>query len=110
MGVFTHHEAATDAACCDAKWRELLLRYYPGLDFRGLEQQMNIVWWHNYRIFFMPFYAIEYAIAQLGAVQNLAASRKNKAQTMQRYRAAMALGNTQSLPQPFSHSRNQPEF
>ena len=97
--VYTYHDAATDAACCDAKWRELLLRYFPGVDFRGLEHEMLAPWWHNHRIFFTPFYAIEYAIAQLGAVQIWQNSRQNRRLAMKHYRAALALGNTKSLPE-----------
>jgi oligoendopeptidase F len=56
-------------------------------------------WWHNYRIFFMPFYAIEYAIPQLGTVQLWQKSRQNRVEALKRYRTALALGNTKSLPE-----------
>ena len=45
----------------------------------------------------MPFYYIEYGIAQLGAIAIWQQYRQQPAQTVERYRAALQLGYTRSI-------------
>ena len=55
-------------------------------------------WYRQLHIFEYPFYYIEYGIAQLGALQLWRSSRSDPAGTTRRYREALALGGTVSLP------------
>ena len=45
----------------------------------------------------MPFYYIEYGIAQLGAIAIWKQYRQHPAQTVERYRTALRLGYTRSI-------------
>jgi oligoendopeptidase F len=49
----------------------------------------------------VPFYYIEYGIAQLGALQLWALSRTDPAQALTRYKQALALGGSRPLAELF---------
>ncbi len=90
-----------DPRNCDAAWTELWQRFMPGVDWSGLEAEMETGWQRKLHIFRIPFYYIEYGLAQLGAVQVWANSLKNPIGAVQSYRKALALGGTVTLPQLF---------
>jgi oligoendopeptidase F len=50
----------------------------------------------------VPFYYVEYAIAQLGALQLWVKSRDDAHRALANYRAALRLGGTRSLPELFA--------
>lgn len=100
--VYTHHTTASDPVNCDAKWAELWDRFMVGIDYTGLETEKETGWQRKLHIFQLPFYYIEYGLAQLGAAQVWANALNNQAQAVADYRKALALGGTGSLPQLFS--------
>lgn len=99
--IYTHHEEATDPANCDAKWLELWERFMPGVDYSGVEDAVKYRWRRQLHIFQLPFYYIEYGLAQLGAVQVWANSLKDNEKALNDYRRALSLGATRSLPELF---------
>lgn len=99
--IYTHHEEATNPANCDAKWLELWERFMPGVDYSGVEDAIKYRWRRQLHIFQLPFYYIEYGLAQLGAVQVWANSLKDADQALRDYRHALSLGATRRLPQLF---------
>ncbi len=99
--VYTHHEAASNPVNCDAKWSELWDRFIPGIDFSGYEDVKATGWQRKLHIFQIPFYYIEYGLAQLGAVQVWANSLTDQAQAVRQYRHALSLGGTKTLPELF---------
>lgn len=96
--VYTHHDAAADPANCDAKWAELWGRFMPGVDWSGLEEELKTGWHRKLHIHQVPFYYVEYGMAQLGAVQVWSNALKDQAGAVARYRRALALGGTKPLP------------
>ena len=82
----------------DAAWLEMRSRFERGVDWSGLEPERVSRWYRQLHIFEYPFYYIEYGIAQLGALQLWRASLSDPAGTVRRYRDALALGGTASLP------------
>jgi oligoendopeptidase F len=100
--VYTHPDAASDPANCDAKWGELWDRFMPGIDYTGLEDVRVTGWQRKLHIFQIPFYYIEYGLAQLGAVQVWANALTDQAGAVRAYRQALALGGTATLPELFS--------
>jgi oligoendopeptidase F len=88
-----------DAAARDAAWLEIRSRYERGVDWSGLDEERVARWYRQLHIFEYPFYYIEYGIAQLGALQLWQASRADPLGTVQRYKAALALGGTKPLPE-----------
>ena len=58
-------------------------------------------WYRQLHIFLYPFYYIEYAIAQIGALQVWRNARRDRGTAVRRYREALALGATRPLPELF---------
>jgi oligoendopeptidase F len=98
--AYTHPEGA-DPRACDAKWAELWHTYKQGVDYSGLEDWVMTGWQRKLHIMEIPFYYIEYGLAQLGAAQVWANSLHDPQQALSAYRQALALGNTRTLPQLF---------
>ena len=95
-------EVAKDARNCDAKWSELWDRFRKGQDWSGLQAEKETGWHRKLHIFKIPFYYVEYGLAQLGAAQVWARSLENQAQAVANYRKGLALGGTRTLPELFS--------
>ena len=89
---------AHDPVQRDRMWLELRERFEPGVDWAGLTEERVSRWYRQLHIFLYPFYYIEYAIAQLGALQVWRNARRDQASAVRRYREALALGATASLP------------
>lgn len=100
--VYMNHAAASDPANCDAKWTALWDRYMVGIDYSGFEDIKATGWHRKLHIFQVPFYYVEYGLAQLGAVQVWANSLIDHAQAVRSYRKALALGGTAPLPELFA--------
>jgi oligoendopeptidase F len=97
--VYTHPQAARDAANCDAAWFDLWDRFIPAIDWSGLQAAKETGWQRKLHIFRYPFYYVEYGLAQLGAVQVWHNARHDQAGAVAQYRSALALGGTEPLPQ-----------
>ncbi len=87
-----------DAAARDAAWLDLRSRFEPGVDWTGLEAERVARWYRQLHIFLYPFYYIEYAIAQIGALQVWRNARRDPERAVAAYRRFLALGATRSLP------------
>jgi oligoendopeptidase F len=85
----------------DAAWLELHRRYNVAGDWSGFDASRESLWHHKQHIFQVPFYYIEYGIAQLGALQVWRNSRADAADALARYRRALSLGGTVPLPALF---------
>jgi oligoendopeptidase F len=88
-----------DAAARDAAWLRFRSRFERGIDWSELERERITRWYRQLHIFLYPFYYIEYGIAQIGALQVWRNSLQDQGRAVRRYREALALGNTQSLPE-----------
>ncbi len=100
--AYTHADAAMDPAQCDAEWGRLWDEYMVGIDYSGLEDVKVTGWHRKLHIFQIPFYYIEYGIAQLGAVQVWGNALRDQANAVAAYRRALALGGTVGLPELFA--------
>jgi oligoendopeptidase F len=98
--LYAELSAAPSIVRIDAKARELIARFMPQTDWSGLERELEKVW-HYHHIFTSPFYYIEYGLSWLGALQVWQNSLKNPEATMAKYKAALALGNSRSVPELF---------
>ena len=91
-----------DAAARDAAWLRIRARFERGVDWSGLEQERVARWYRQLHIFELPFYYIEYGIAQLGALQVWRRALGDQADAVSRYRQALALGGTRPLPEVYA--------
>lgn len=111
--IYEHPREALDPARCDEQFVELMMRFFPSEIWRGFEPALAMTWRRLPHIFQLPFYYIEYAIAQLGAIQLWAQAQDNQAAVFASLCRAMALGNTVPLPElyhaagiPFAFDRD----
>lgn len=96
--VYEHPEAAIDPDQCDATWAALWDRFMVGIDYSGLEPDKRNGWHRKHHIHRLPFYYVEYGLAQLGAVQVWRNALADQAGAVAAYRRALALGGTVELP------------
>jgi oligoendopeptidase F len=82
-------------------WLELMGRFGGDVDWTGYEAALTNLWHRQLHIFIHPFYYVEYGIAQLGALQVWANSKKDKAQALEKYHHALSLGGSRPLPELF---------
>lgn len=99
--VYTDAPEEVDADQLDQKWSELWDRFMPDIDYSGLQAEKAGGWQRKEHIFTSPFYYIEYGLAQLGALQVWRNALHDRTQAVGRYRQALALGYTRSLPELF---------
>lgn len=100
--VYENPDAAMDAPNCDAAWATQWHRFMVGVDWSGLDQEMMTGWHRKLHIHELPFYYVEYGLAQLGAVQVWSNSLRDQAGAVASYRRALALGGTKPLPELFA--------
>jgi oligoendopeptidase F len=82
-------------------WLDLMDRFGGDVDWSGYEEARKNLWHRQLHIFIHPFYYVEYGIAQLGALQVWAQSKKNRAQALADYHRALSLGGSRPLPELF---------
>ena len=84
------------------QWLDILAEFKDDvLDYSGLEVYRNNSWQRQLHLFEVPFYYIEYGIAQLGAIGIWMQYKNDKELAMDNYCKALALGGTRTLPQLF---------
>lgn len=84
------------------EWLNILAEFKDDvLDYSGLENFRNNSWQRQLHLYEVPFYYIEYGIAQLGAIGIWMQYKNNKELAMENYCKALALGGTKTLPQLF---------
>lgn len=83
-------------------WREINGRFESQLiDWTGYENIRGYSWQKQLHIFEVPFYYIEYGMAQLGAVALWREYRRNPAQAIQNYENALKLGYSRTIGEIF---------
>jgi oligoendopeptidase F len=67
-------------------------RFSSGVDWTGLEDLRKVRWMQQLHIFEVPFYYIEYGMAQLGALAIYKNYRENKSKALKQYQDFLNLG------------------
>ena len=94
-----------------AKWIEILNEFEDEvIDYSGLENYRSNSWQRQLHLFEVPFYYIEYGIAQLGAIGMWMQFKANRQLAMDNYCKTLALGGTKTLPQLFESAGLQFDF
>lgn len=71
------------------------------IDFTGLDEYRRFGWQRQLHLFEVPFYYIEYGIAQLGAIGLWQQYKQNPETAINNYITALQLGGTRTLPELF---------
>ncbi len=81
-------------------WVRIMNEFTSGsIDVSGLDEYRKISWQRQLHLFEVPFYYIEYGIAQLGAIGMWMQYKKNPQQALDNYMKALSLGGTKTLPE-----------
>ncbi len=82
-------------------WLVLRRRLGGGEDWSGYEEAQSYNWHRQLHLFTVPFYYIEYGIAQTGALQVWRNAKKDRKKAIAKFREGESLGWTRSLPELF---------
>ncbi len=98
--IYTHpgHTRDERAAC----WLSLMDRFGGIEDWSGFPKARAHIWHRQLHIFEIPFYYVEYGIAQLGALQLWQAARRDLPAALDHYLAGLSLGGSRPLPELFA--------
>ena len=93
--------AGADRDARDAKWLEIAavgVRSGRRLELGSKRERVGR-WYRQLHIFELPFYYIEYGIAQLGALQVFRNAVRDPREAVANYKRFLALGGTRPLPE-----------
>lgn len=86
------------AADREETFKQIYNRFGAGFaDWEDLQTQFGNVWQKQLHLFEVPFYYIEYAIAQLGAIAVWKNYKENPERALEQYLAALSLGYTKPM-------------
>ncbi len=100
--IYTHPGHTRDER--KAFWLSLMDRFGGIENWSGFENARANMWHRQLHIFEIPFYYVEYGIAQLGALQLWQAARRDLPSTLNNYLAGLSLGGSRPLPELFQTS------
>ena len=83
-------------------WLSLRDKFGSNMNWSGNEKFRELSWQQQGHLYGVPFYYVEYGIAQLGALQLWQTHRNNPEKALKDYSNAMELGNTKTLPDLFA--------
>ncbi len=90
------HTVAERYAC----WLQISKDFGTGVvDYTGLEHHLQRSWQAQLHLFEVPFYYIEYGMAQLGAIAVWRNYKQNPELAIKNYKNALALGYTKTIPE-----------
>jgi oligoendopeptidase F len=96
--IYEHPKHTVDERA--AYWVKLADEFSTGMiDTTGLEHFRPNEWQRQLHLFEVPFYYIEYGIAQLGAIGLWMQFKQNQQKALSNYINALSLGGTKTLPE-----------
>ena len=99
--IYEHPQHTNDERT--EKWMEILKEFSTNsIDYTGLEEYRKIGWQRQLHLFEVPFYYIEYGIAQLGAIGLWMQYQQNPQKALENYIHALSLGGTKPLPELYA--------
>ena len=91
-------------------WLSIRDKFGSDMDWTGHTDFKELSWQQQGHLFGVPFYYIEYGIAQLGSLQLWKTQMGDPQKALDDYANAMSLGNTRTLPELFSAADLELEF
>jgi len=94
--IYTNH--SHNAADREEAFKQIYTNFGGGFaNWDGLEPQFGNLWQKQLHVFELPFYYIEYGIAQLGAIAIWKNYKENPEKALQQYLEALSLGYTKPM-------------
>ena len=97
--VYDHPQASAEER--DRAWNRIFDQYQQGWDFGGADDLKWARWYAQGHIFQAPFYYIDYAIAETGAMQFALMDARDPAASVESYLKLCQLGGTRSVLEIF---------
>ncbi len=92
-------------------WLAIYDEFAPkNISWENLENYKEVLWQKQLHLFEVPFYYIEYGIAQLGALSMWKQYKENKEQALDNYLNGLSMGNTKSLKDLYEAAGIQFDF
>ncbi len=92
-------------------WNTVFARYADTMtDWSGLEEGRDYGWQKQLHLYEVPFYYIEYGMAQLGAIALWRNYKLNKQQGLEGYMNALKLGNLTTIPEIYNAANIRFDF
>jgi oligoendopeptidase F len=86
-----------------AEWNKIHSEFSSReIDWNGLEEYKDNIWQKQLHLFEVPFYYIEYGMAQLGAIAVWKNFKENNQKGLSQYLDALKLGYTQSISEIYA--------
>lgn len=94
-----------------AEWNKIFARFSDSVtDWSGLEEARDYLWQKQLHLYEVPFYYIEYGMAQLGAIAVWRNFRENPAKGLADYQNALRLGNLRTIPEIYKAANIRFDF
>lgn len=94
--IYEHPEHTTEER--QQEWVNIFDTFnHKEVSWNGLEQYKPYIWQKQLHIYEVPFYYIEYAMAQLGAIAVWKNYKENPKEGLEAYKRALSLGYTVSI-------------
>lgn len=94
--IYTNHEHTADER--RTAWRNIYMKFSGNeVDWSGLEDVRDNLWQRQLHIYEVPFYYIEYGMAQLGAIAVWRNFKNNEQEALTNYLNALSLGYTETI-------------
>jgi oligoendopeptidase F len=106
--IYTHPKHRREERT--AAWMKLRSHFADGTDWSEHQKYEEVLWHRQLHLFGVPFYYIEYGIAQLGALMVWRRSLKNSRQALESYKAALELGGSVGLKELFKTAGGKLDF
>ncbi len=82
------------------QWNKIFNQFSDtATDWSGLQDTKDFLWQKQLHLYEVPFYYIEYGMAQLGAIAVWRNFKKDKRDGLKRYQDALRLGNMTTIPE-----------
>ncbi len=92
-------------------WNEVFNRYADTMtDWNGLEEGKDFAWQKQLHLYEVPFYYIEYGMAQLGAIALWRNYKLDKQKGLEGYMNALKLGNLTTIPEIYKAANIKFDF
>jgi len=100
-----------NAADREEAFKQIYTRFGAGFaNWDGLEHEFGNIWQKQLHLFEVPFYYIEYAIAQLGAIAIWKNYKENPERALKQYLAALSLGYSKPINEIYETAGIQFDF
>lgn len=107
--IYTNH--GHTVADRDEAFKQIYKRFGGGFaNWEDFELEFSNVWQKQLHLFEVPFYYIEYAIAQLGAIAVWKNFKENPEQGLKQYLDALSLGYTKTIGEIYNTAGIQFDF